>query len=201
MMNIIWLGLIIASVIIGAINGTIPEVVAAVPQYAKIAFELALGLVGIMAFWLGLMRIADDAGLIKMLARLLRPILIRLFPDVPAEHPAMGAMVLNISANVLGLGNAATPFGLRAMEQLEKLNPVAGTATNAMCMFLAINTASIQLIPATAIAYLASAGDPNPTSIIVPTLIATSCATAAAIISAKCLQNVFKVKPIKENHR
>lgn len=197
MMNIIWLGLIILSVVIGAINGTIPAVVASVPESAKIAFELALGLVGIMALWLGLMRIAEDAGLITWLAKALRPILTRLFPDVPPEHPAMGAMVLNISANMLGLGNAATPFGLRAMEQLEKLNPVAGTATNAMCMFLAINTSSVQLIPATAIAYLASAGDPNPTSIIVPALIATTCSTIAAIVSAKCLQNVFPVKSVK----
>ncbi|MBX9705411.1 MAG: nucleoside recognition protein [Gammaproteobacteria bacterium] len=197
MMNIIWLGLILASVILGAINGTIPDVVASVTTSAQFAFELVLGLIGIMALWLGLMRIAEEAGLIRGLARLLRPIMTRLFPDVPSDHPAMGAMLLNIAANMLGLGNAATPFGLRAMEQLEKLNPVAGTATNAMCMFLAINTSSVQLIPATAIAYLAANGDPNPTNIIVPTLIATACSTTAAIIAAKYLQRwkIFRVIP------
>lgn len=198
MMNIIWLGLILASVILGAINGTIPDVAASVTTSAQFAFELVLGLIGIMALWLGLMRIAEEAGLIRVLARALRPIMTRLFPDVPSDHPAMGAMLLNIAANMLGLGNAATPFGLRAMEQLEKLNPVAGTATNAMCMFLAINTSSVQLIPATAIAYLAANGDPNPTNIIVPTLIATACSTTAAIITAKYLQRwkIFRVIPV-----
>ncbi len=190
MLNIIWLALILLSVIIGAVHGTLPLVVAAVTDSAKNAVMLAIGLIGIMAFWLGLMQIAEDAGLVKLLSRLLSPILHFLFPEVPKDHPAIGAMTLNIASNMLGLNNAATPFGLRAMAELEKLNPLPGTATHAMCMFVAINTSSVQLIPATAIALLASGGDPHPTSIIVPTLIATACSTAVGIISAKVFSKV-----------
>ncbi|CAN5333978.1 nucleoside recognition domain-containing protein [soil metagenome] len=197
MLNFIWIGLIIASIICGCINDRIPEVVASVTESAKAAFELALGLAGIMTFWLGLMKIAEDGGLIRIMARALRPLLTRLFPDVPANHPAMGSMVLNITANMLGLTNAATPFGLRAMNELEKLNPLPGTATNAMCTFLVINTASIQLIPTTAIAYLVAAGATHPTDIIATALFSTCCATTAALITVKILEKlpVFRVAP------
>jgi len=188
MLNFIWLGLVIASVICGIITGRIPQVVASVTDSAKAAFELALGLTGIMTFWLGLMRIAQDGGLVAALARVLRPLMRRLFPDVPADHPAMGSMILNIASNMLGLTNAATPFGLRAMQELEKLNQHPGTATNAMCTFLAINTSSVQLIPTTAIAYLATAGATHPTDIIITSLLATSCATIAALCTVKILE-------------
>lgn len=188
MLNILWLLLIILSVIFGAMNGRIPEVVAAVTDSAKLAVEVALGLAGIMVLWLGIMQVAEDAGLIRLFAKLLRPIMVRLFPDVPAEHPAMGSMLLNIAANMLGVGNAATPLGLRAMHDLEQLNKVPGTATNAMCTFLAINTSGVQLIPATAIAYLAAAGATNPTDIVLTTLIATTCSTITAIIAVKSFQ-------------
>lgn len=196
MLNIIWLGLIVLSVIFGIINGRIPEVVASVTDSAKAAVELSLGLIGIMTFWLGLMKVAEEGGLIKALARMLRPIMRRLFPEVPPEHPAMGAMVMNITANMLGLGNAATPFGLRAMTELETLNKKPGTATNAMCVFLAINTASIQLIPTTSIAFLVAAGANNPTDIIVTTLFATACAACIAVLSAKFFERLpfFRVK-------
>lgn len=190
MLNIIWLGLIILSVLFGVINGRIPEVVASVTDSAKAAFELSLGLTGIMTFWLGLMKIAEEGGLIQFLARLLRPLMTRLFPDVPEEHPAMGAMILNITANMLGLGNAATPFGLRAMNALETLNKTPGTATNAMCVFLAMNTASIQIIPTTAIAFLAAAGASQPTDIIMTTLFATGCAVSVAVLSAKLFEKL-----------
>jgi spore maturation protein A len=143
-------------------------------KYAKIAVELALGLIGIMALWLGLMKIAESAGLIAMLAKGLKPITTRLFPDVPHDHPAMGSMIMNISANMLGLGNAATPFGLKAMEELNKLNKKAGMATNAMATFIVINTSNVQLIPATVIAIRAAAGSSNPTEIIGPVLAATA---------------------------
>jgi spore maturation protein A len=143
-------------------------------KYAKIAVELAIGLIGIMALWLGLMKIAEEAGLIALLAKGLKPITTRLFPDVPADHPAMGAMIMNISANMLGLGNAATPFGLKAMEELNKLSKKAGMATNAMATFIVINTSNVQLIPATVIAIRASAGSSNPTEIIGPVLAATA---------------------------
>jgi spore maturation protein A len=158
--------------------------------YAGTAVTIAIGLIGIMALWLGVMKVAEEAGLVQSLARGLKPVMTRLFPDVPAEHPAMGAMILNIAANMLGLANAATPLGLKAMEELNKLNKKAGMATDAMCTFLVINTSSVQLIPATAIAIRAAAGSANPTEIIVPVLIATSCATIAGIISVKLLQRL-----------
>lgn len=185
MLNIIWLSLVIGSILLSFFTGKTSAVVEAVTTSAQQAVTVSLGLVGILTLWMGIMRIAEDADLIKWLGIMLRPVMKKLFPEVPVDHPAMGAMTLNISANMLGLGNAATPFGLRAMEQLAKLNPHPGIASNAMCMFLAINTSSVQLIPATAIALLAANGDTNPTSIVFPTLIATSCSTIAAILAVK----------------
>lgn len=185
MLNIIWLGMMCVAVLVGAIQGHLNEVVLAITSSAKTAFELALGLTGIMALWLGIMNIATDSGLMNQLARVLQPIMIRLFPDVPVDHPAMGAMVMNFSANMLGLNNAATPFGLAAIKELQNLNTQRNEATNAMCMFLAINTSSVQLIPATAIAFLAANGSSDPTSIITSSLIATSISTMVAIIAVK----------------
>lgn len=191
MLNWIWLGLLLLAVAMGAITGQLPEVTTAAWDACKTAvMTLALPLVGIMALWLGIMRIAEKSGLVAILARALRPILCRLFPEVPPDHPAMGSMVMNMAANMLGLNNAATPLGLRAMQDLEKLNPHPGTATNAMCTFLAINTSSIQIIPATAVALLAAAGAKNPTAIIGPTFIATLISTIAAIIIVKTLEKL-----------
>lgn len=181
----VWLGLMILAVVFGLIDGKIPEVVNAVTDYAKIAFNIALGLTGIMAFWLGLMRIAEQAGLTRALARLLNPIMNWLFPDVPEEHPARGAMVMNIAANMLGLANAATPLGLKAMKELQELNSEKSKATHAMCMFLAVNTSSVQLIPVTAIAYLAANGAHEPSSVVASSLLATSISTIVAIIAVK----------------
>ncbi len=185
MLNIIWLGMILISIVVGTIEGRIDEVVRAVTDSAKLGFEVAIGLTGIMALWLGIMSIATESGLVALLAKLLKPILKRLFPDVPADHPAMGAMVMNIAANMLGLANAATPFGLQAMKELQSLNTRVTTATNAMCTFLAINTSSVQLIPATAIAFLAANGSTNPSSVILSSLIATIASTVVAIVSVK----------------
>ena len=150
-----------------------------------------------MALWLGVMRLAERAGLVQRIARGLRPIMRRLFPDVPPEHPAIGSMVMNMSANMLGLGNAATPLGLRAMRDLESLNPQPGVATNAMCTFLAVNTSSVQLIPATAIAILAASGSTRPTAIVGTALLATLCAASVAIISVKLLEKlpIFRISP------
>lgn len=187
MLNVIWLGMILVSVIVGVIEGRIDEVARAVIESAKLGFEMALGLAGIMALWLGIMSIATESGLVTVLGRFLRPILKRLFPDVPAEHPAMGAITLNIAANMLGLANAATPFGLRAMKELQTLNEHAKIATNSMCTLLAINTSSVQLIPATAIAYLAANGSTSPSSIIFSSLIATIISTVVALISVRQL--------------
>lgn len=196
MLNIIWLLLMCTSVVFGIINGRLDAVVAAVTDSAKVAFEIALGLAGIMILWLGLMKIAEDCGLMTVIARLLKPLMKWLFPDVPAEHPAMGAMVMNMSANMLGLSNAATPLGLKAMKELEALNKVPGVATNAMCTFLAINTSSIQLIPVSTMAYLAANGATHPTDIITSALLATTCSTVAAIIAVKSLAKLlfFRVK-------
>jgi spore maturation protein A len=158
--------------------------------YASIAVTIAIGLIGIMSLWLGIMKVAEEAGLVQAIASGLRPIMTRLFPDVPANHPAMGAMILNISANMLGLANAATPLGLKAMEELNKLNKKLGTATDAMVTFLVINTSSVQLIPATVIAIRVSAGSANPTEVIAPMILASATATIAGITAVKLLQRL-----------
>jgi spore maturation protein SpmA len=169
------------------------EVTNSALDYAGIAVNIALGLIGIMALWLGVMKVAEEAGLIGIIARALRPVTKKLFPDVPSDHPAMGSIIMNISANMLGLGNAATPFGLKAMEELDKLNTEKGTATNAMVTFLAVNTAGMTLIPATAIAVRASAGSSDPAIIIGTSLFGAFCATVAGLTSAKILEK-FPIK-------
>jgi spore maturation protein A len=197
MLNYVWLFLVAVSLIVGAVNGRLKEVTDAAFQYAGTAVDIALGLIGIMALWLGIMRIAEKAGLIKILARVLRPIMVRLFPGVPPEHPAMGAMILNIAANWLGLSNAATPLGLKAMEELQKLNPHKDTATNDMVVFLGLNTGSITLIPATIIAVRVQMDSAAPLEIIGTTIFASACATITAVTCAKLFQRLplFQVKP------
>ena len=162
---------------------------------AEGAVTLALGLIGVMGLFLGLMKVAEAGGLLRVIAKLLRPVMVRLFPDVPADHPAMGAIIMNMSANALGLGNAATPFGIRAMQELDRLNPHRGTATDAMALFLAINTSSITLLPTGVIALRASAGSADPAGIVPTTLVATICSTIVAITSAKLLQRRFARPP------
>ncbi len=167
------------------------DVTNAAIDYAKTAVTIALGLIGIMALWLGVMKVGEEAGLIRKLANAVRPITKFLFPNVPHDHPAIGSMLMNISANMLGLGNAATPFGLKAMEDLDKLNPNKGEATNAMCTFLVINTAGLTLIPATAIAVRAAAGSSDPAIIIGTSFFGASCATITGIIAAKILEKFY----------
>ena len=167
------------------------DVTAAVISYAGTAVTIALGLIGIMALWLGIMKIAEEAGLIKIIARSLKPLTKKLFPEIPSEHPAMSSMIMNISANMLGLGNAATPFGLKAMEEMEKINPNKGTASNSMVTFLAINTAGLTLIPATAIAVRAASGSSNPAIIIGTTIFGALCATIAGITAAKIIEKFY----------
>ncbi len=191
MLNYIWLGLVVLAVLMGGFSGQLQEVTNAAFDACKTAvMTLALPLAGVMALWLGLMKLAEKSGLVEILARALRPVLKWLFPDVPPTHPAMGAIVMNTAANMLGLSNAATPLGLRAMQDLEKLNPHPGTATNAMCTFLAINTSSVQLIPATTVAILAAAGAKAPTQIIGTAFFATCCSTAAGIIAVKFFEKL-----------
>lgn len=162
---------------------------------ATSAVTLAIGLIGVMALFLGLMKVAEEGGLLTIIAKTIRPLMVRLFPDVPADHPAMGAMILNMSANALGLGNAATPFGIRAMQELDRLNGEKGTATNAMALFLAINTSSVTLLPTGIIALRASAGSADPAGILPTTLFATVCSTTIAIISCKLYQRFTAPPP------
>jgi spore maturation protein SpmA len=191
MLNYIWLGLIVLAVVIGGCTDNLKAVADKSLEMAGFAvLNVALPLAGIMALWLGVMRLAERAGLVRILARALRPLMTRLFPDVPPDHPAMGSMLMNMAANMLGLGNASTPLGLRAMKDLETLNPEPGTATNAMCTFLAINTSSIQLIPVTAIAILAANHSENPTAIVGTSILATTCAAVSGVTMAKILQRL-----------
>ncbi len=189
MLNCIWLGLVLAAVALAGYAGRLSEMTTGAIDSAESAvMKTALPLVGITALWLGILRLAERAGLVASFARWLRPVLRWVFPDVPANHPALGSMLMNMTANLIGLTNAATPLGLRAMKDLETLNPHPGTATNAMCMFLAINTSSIQLIPMTAIGILAVAGSANPTAIVGTSLLATICSTAVGVGAARMLQ-------------
>ena len=171
-------------------SGTRPmaELSQAMVDSAGSAVELAIGLVGVMTLFLGLMKVVEEGGMLKIISRLIRPLMVRLFPDVPADHPAMGAMILNLSANALGLGNAATPFGIKAMQALDTLNPVKGRATNAMALFLAINTSSVTLLPTGVIAIRAAAGSSDPAAILPTTLFATIGSTLVAIVAARLYQ-------------
>jgi spore maturation protein A len=190
--NIVFVLLFVAAAIAGAIKGDVKAVGQGAFDGAAQGVTLAIGLVGVMALWLGLLKIAEKAGLVDKLARAVRPIFRPLFPGVPDGHPAISAMLLNIAANMLGLGNAATPFGIKAMEELEKLNPTPGTATNAQVLFLAINTASLQLVPTTVIALRAAAHSSDPAGIILPCLGASFCALTVAVVSAKVLERFWK---------
>ncbi|SFF03819.1 spore maturation protein A [Paenibacillus catalpae] len=183
MVNWIWLFFIVISVVVAAINGRIDAVTQAAFDGAKSGVTISFGLISIMVFWLGMMRIAEDAGVLKKLAKLLSPVIRRLFPDVPANHPAMGYIMSNLSANLFGLGNAATPMGIKAMQELQKLNPDQTTATPAMCTLLALNTSSITLVPTTLIAIRMNYGSANPAEIVGTTLAATFVATGAAILA------------------
>jgi len=184
-MNIVWLLLIGAAVVTAAFNGNMAAVSNAAFSSAGTAIELAIGLVGGMTLFLGLMRVADDAGLVQVFAKALRPVFRFLFPDVPRDHPALGAMAMNFGANMLGLGDAATPFGLKAMDELQKLNPDKDSATNAMCMFVTLHSSSLQLIPVMVISLRAAAGSKNPSEIIAATIFATIVATIVAVVTSR----------------
>ena len=216
MLNHIWFGMIILAILIAGGIDFYNEVLAPVPAEAMAegaiekrnlnqdtklgqvttaalksagkAVEIAIGLIGVMALWLGVMRVAEEAGLTRILARMVRPITRRLFPSIPTEHPAISAMIMNIAANMLGLSNAATPLGLKAMDELDKLNPNKGEATDDMCTFLVINTSAITLIPATAIAIRTSMGSANPQMIIIPAILAATCATIVGLTTVKLIQ-------------
>ena len=199
MMGYIWFGIILIAFVVAAVTGTMDAVTSQALESAKASVTLAINLVGSMALFLGVMKVAEDAGLMRIIARFLRPVMVRLFPDVPADHPAMGAMIMNMSANVLGLANAATPLGINAMVELDKLNKRKGTATNAMALFLAINTSNVTLLPTGVIAIRAAAGSNDASGIVVSTLLATCFSTLVAVIAAKSLQRlgVFRLRRVK----
>ncbi|TCO71052.1 nucleoside recognition domain-containing protein [Marinisporobacter balticus] len=190
MINVIWLGFIAIGIIVALVTGNAQVITDAALASADTAVELSIGLIGVMALWLGLMKIAEEAGMVRALGNALRPIMKFLFPEVPDDHPAMGAIVMNMAANIFGLGNAATPLGIKAMKELQKLNDEKDTATNPMCTFLAINTSSLTLIASSVVAYRAAAGSTNATEIIGATIIATIASTIAAIIAVKLLQKL-----------
>jgi len=165
---------------------------------ADVGVKIALGLIGVMALWLGIMKIAETSGMITILARMVSPVTKRLFPSIPSDHPAIGAMLMNIAANMLGLSNAATPLGLKAMDELQELNEDKDTASNDMITFLVINTSAITLIPASAIAIRASLGSVNPQQIIVPSIIAASMATIVGLTAVKTIQYFEKKRAAKK---
>ncbi|MCL5126233.1 MAG: nucleoside recognition protein [Deltaproteobacteria bacterium] len=190
MLNLIWLGLLVFSAITALLTGNLKQLVNSVPDSAMNAFKLSLGLTGIMALWLGIMRIAEKSGLTEKLSLMIAPLMVRIFPGVPRGHPAIASMASNLIANMFGLNNAATPFGIKAMKDLETLNSAKGSATHAMCMFLALNTSSLQLVPFGAIALLAAGGSKDPTIIIFPAIIATSFSTISAFCIARIMSRM-----------
>lgn len=198
-MNYIFYFLIVFSIVIGAINGRLQEVINAVMSGAELSVKVAFSLIGIMDFWLGIMKIAEKSGLVQLIAKAIKPITKKLFDELPEDSPAIGDIAMNFTANAFGLANAATPFGIRAMENMQEENDKKDTASNSMCLFLAMNTAGFQLIPATVIAILVGIGYKNPTEIIAPTLLVTSIAFVSAIAMAKFAQYITKKKEVKND--
>lgn len=187
-MNKIWFGMILLGIVVAAITGKIDTINQVIIKDSQEAVVFAIGLTGIMAFWLGLMNIAKQSGLINSLASLMKPITKLLFPDVPANHPAMSAIMMNMVANMFGAGNSATALGIKAMEELQGLNKNKIVATNAMCMFLVINMSSIQIIPLTVLKVRADAGSLMPTEIISTTIMATGVSTVVGVLVCKLLE-------------
>ena len=192
MINLIWLILIASGVIYAGLNGRIEVITTSAINAAKDAVELSINLIGVMCLWLGIMKIAESSGLIKLFSYLLQPIIGILFPSVPKNHPAMGAIIMTISANMLGLGNAVTPLGIKAMQELQTINPRKDTATKAMCTLLALCTTGFTLVPATIIALRSAAGSINPTAIVGSTLIVSLVSTVFVLSIDRLCQVIFK---------
>lgn len=193
-MNYIFYGLILLSIVFGAINGKLDAVVNAILSGAELSVKVAFSLIGIMAFWLGIMKIAQDCGFVKFVAKLLKPITKILFKDIKSDSEAIGDIAMNFTANALGLSNAATPIGIKAMQELQEVNKDKDSASDAMCMFLGMNTAGFQLVPATVIAVLVSVGYNNPATIILPVLIVTSISFVSAILIALILKKLWRTQ-------
>lgn len=198
-MNYIWFLIILISIISAAVTGKIDALVQSVMSGAQKSIEVAIYLAGIMAFWLGIMKIAEKSGLVATIARLLTPVAKKLFPDIPDGNPAVGDIAMNFTANAFGLSNAATPIGIEAMKKLQQLNKDKNSASNDMCTLLAMNTAGWQIVPTTVIAVLAASGSKNPTEIVFPTLIVTTIAFLSAIVGVKLLERIWPAQiPVNE---
>jgi len=182
MLNYIWLALLLSGILVAAVNGNIEVVTQAALKSANDAVDICINLIGVMCLWLGIMRIGEKAGLVESLSRVVRPVMTRLFPSIPPDHPALGAIIMNLSANILGLGSAATPFGMKAMQEMQKLNGGRNEASEAMCTFLALNTSCVTLIPATIIAVRVNYNSANPTEIVGATIFATCCSMTLAVL-------------------
>jgi spore maturation protein A len=189
MMNYIWVGLVVIATVVGGITGTMEAVMNNIVDFAQTAVDICLGLIGIMTFFCGLMNVMEKAGLCEKLGNLIAPVMRKLFPEVPSDHPAQSAMALYFAANILGIGNAATPFGLKAMQELQTLNPTKDIATNAQCMLMAISTTSITLIPVTAIGLRSGIQTEGAAEIIAPVIIATTISTITGIVCTLIFQN------------
>lgn len=192
MVNLIWFGMMFIGLLVAAATGRTELVTEAVFSSAEKAVTVAFSLISIMTFWLGMMKLIEKSGLIHWIVRALRPLATFLYPRVPREHPAMHAILMNMSANLLGMGSAATPFGLKAMRELQELNHDKETASDEMCTFLVVNTSSLTLIPTTVVALRAATGSLNPTEIVGTVLVATSCSTLVAIVFDRIFRRFFR---------
>ena len=190
-MSYVWLFLILFSIIIAIYNGRVELLTQALTDNAKLAVDISISLIGVMAFWLGIVKIAEKSGLIDVISKIIEPVTSFLFPEIPKGHKALGNIAMNISANALGVTNAATPIGIKAMQEMQEINQDKEVASNPMCTFLAINTAGFQLVPASVIAVLVATGCTKPTEIILPTIGITLFGTIVAIITVKILQRFF----------
>lgn len=201
-LNYIWIALFIIGIVVGLIRlcflgdtETMPAMMDATFDMANMAFEMTLGLTGMLTFWMGLLKIGEDSGMVNRLARFLSPVLTKLFPDIPKDHPALGAIFMNISANMLGLDNAATPMGLKAMQELQSINPKKDTASNPMIMFLVMNTAGLTIIPVSIMAYRSKAGAVDPTDVFVPLLLVTATSTTLGVLACALWQRINVFRP------
>ncbi len=200
-MNYIWFFIILISIISAAITGRMEHLINALLSSTQKAIEVALYLAGIMAFWLGVMKIAEKSELVNLISKLLAPVAKFLFPSVPKDSPVIGDIAMNFTANAIGVTNAATPMGIQALKGLQKLNKDKSSASNDMCMLVGMNTASFQLVPASVIAVLAANGAKNPTEIVFPTLIVTTISFLSAIIIAKILEKIMPAQNIKNTEQ
>lgn len=196
-LNYIWIALFVIGLVVGVINwlvfgatDTLPLMMDSTFEMSKSAFEMALGLTGTLTLWMGIMKIGEDSGMVGKLARFLSPVLTKLFPEVPKDHPALSSIFMNVSANMLGLDNAATPMGLKAMQELQELNQKKDTATNAMIMFLVLNTSGLTIIPISIMAYRQQMGAADPTDVFIPLLLTTMCSTAVGLIAVSIKQKI-----------